>query len=259
LAGTDNAIYMDVGPVGWQLNGDENLFEKGADRRYDLPVPASFTTDDLLWIRLHKKGVGGFLNMTDGPDGAWKPSEVELLVNGESYYKVEVNQWLDRQHPFWIVEMRAFSPNTAAERFLRSLRVTPNRPLTPAQESLARLTTPFKIMGISGWLPGIVPSACATGVVRQAFVSTDGLTTIDLALRAIEVGGSTSILDGQHGIPHQRFLRVESRFGDGQGRRPGAATGMRICGAVRWDSDNEGWYEIHPRAASDLTILPNNP
>jgi hypothetical protein len=29
---------------------------------------------------------------------------------------------------------------------------------------------------------------------------------------------------------------------------------VQICGQVWWDSDKEGWYEIHPRNASDVAI-----
>jgi len=48
----------------------------------------------------------------------------------------------------------------------------------------------------------------------------------------------------------ERYLRVEYEH---KGNLvPGNDTKVRICGDLRWDTDREGWWEIHPRTKEDM-------
>src|SRR5687768_13729220 len=82
-AGTDNAVYFDVGPWSWRLNNRwRNDFERGRTDTFNLKVPEGFAADDILWLRLHKKGLFGVTGTRDGLTGAWHPGRIALLVNG---------------------------------------------------------------------------------------------------------------------------------------------------------------------------------
>src|SRR5215813_9343141 len=59
-AGTDNAVYFDIGPLSWRLNNPgHNDFEGGRTDEFDISPPHDvlLTTDDILWLRLQKKGL----------------------------------------------------------------------------------------------------------------------------------------------------------------------------------------------------------
>src|SRR5712691_12567490 len=74
-AGTDNDVYFDVGPLGWKLSSSDNDFERGDDHPYDLDLHGlDLDTDDLVWLRLQKKGIGGVLGTPDLPAGEWRPA-----------------------------------------------------------------------------------------------------------------------------------------------------------------------------------------
>lgn len=257
-SGTNNAVYFDIGPLAWKLNKrNHNDFEKGADDTYQLPLPAgtALTTADILWLRLRKKGIFGVSGTGDGLGGAWKPSRIYLIVNNVEYAEYAIERPLNSKNPEWKAELRRFTSEADAERFVFSLRLVPNSRVSWFDRRIARLTTPlFKERGISGWIRQGLPISCATGtVIRAPALSDDGLATIDLRLERIEVGDRRFVLDGQHGVPHVRFIRVEYR----RRRNPVPQSGqrVRICGEVKWDTDREGWHEIHPRGAEDVTVL----
>lgn len=266
-AGTDNDVYFDIGPLGWKLSSARNDFERGVDHTYDCPFPQDWqlTTDDVVWLRLHKKGLGGVDGTTDLPDGEWKPERIHLLVNERVWASFSINEWLaSPDHPIWIVTLRDYS---VAELFARSLRMIPNGQLRHFDEDIALITTPlFKEQGISGWqkVPSL-PLSCATGtVLYDPGRSQDSLATIDLQMERLDVGERDHFLfDGKHGINRPRFLRVEYRFREhsfpiasGQNYVPQRGERVRICGEVKWDTDQEGWYEIHPRDPSDVHLSP---
>jgi hypothetical protein len=266
LAGTDNDVYFDIGGLGWKLSRSNltsggKLRQRGSDNTHELDLHGlkDLTTDDIHWLRLQKKGVGGFTGTPDGIDGAWKPARIHLLVNHKEYVQFEINQWLDIEHPSWGLVLRPqFRP---AELFARSLRLRINDKLGSTDEGIAALTTPFKEMHISGWIQSKLPVTTAIGKIRQIGHSTDTFVTIDLELESVQVGRKTFSLDGKHRIPHQRFLRIEYRapaeavlggLGEGALR---IDQRVQIAGAVKWDTDREGHWEIHPHGPKDVKIL----
>lgn len=264
-AGTDNDVYFDIGPLAWELDTpDYDDFERGDSDTYDLPLPEDIqlTTRDIVWLRLHKKGIFGVDGTGDGLGGAWRPERIALLVNGDILHQFEINQWLDADNPVW---MQTLYPGTAEALFARSLRLLPNEPIGAFDEDVAFITTPlFKEKGISGWwkIPQL-PIACVEGtVLRPPARSTDSLATIDLQVAKLEVGGQVFTFDAPGGIAHKRYLRVEYRYRmepfpwqSGQYYVPRQGERVRICGEVKWDTDREGWYEIHPRGPDEVRPL----
>jgi hypothetical protein len=266
LAGTDNDVYFDIGGLGWKLSrsnlkGGGKLRQRGSDNTHELDLHGlkNLTTDDVLWLRLQKKGIGGFTGTPDGIDASWKPARIHLLVNHREYVQFEINQWLDSKHASWAILLRPqFGP---AELFARSLRLRIDDKLGPADEGIAALTTPFKEMHISGWIESKLPKTTAIGKIRQIGHSTDAFVTIDLDLESVQVGQKTFHLDGKHGIPHQRFLRIEYRapaeavLGGLGGGALRIGQRVQISGAVKWDTDEEGHWEIHPHGPKDVKVL----
>ncbi len=196
-AGTDNAVYFDVGPLAWKLNCFfRNDFEAGSDDTYDLKVPPGMTTDDILWVRLHKKGIFGVTGTKDGIAGAWHPESVTLLVNDVEFVKIRPTHALNSSCWYW----RAPKPdNSDLDLFARSLRIRPNDKLNFADKALGFFSTHFfKETGLSGWIAdplerecdGVfrgregdeLTVVCADGEITRRASSTDGLQTIDLRI-----------------------------------------------------------------------------
>jgi hypothetical protein len=257
-----------------------------------LLEPPYLTTDDIVLLGLQKKGIGGLYNAPDSPPGDWGPNKVTLLVNGVPYPNNScciVGQRLHHGNATWVQIVKPYPVNPAnrdEEVFVRSLRLIPHPALDKMSEDVAFLTTKFgKDRGISGWLAQPVGPTCATGKVeRTPGISNDGLATIDLSVDKIEItktlpstpaaissrsvqqaararaaAGSPKtetleyILDNKHGIPGARYLRVEYAYHGNP--VPKNQEHVRICGEVYRDTDHESWFEIHPRDASDVTML----
>ncbi len=256
LAGTDNDVYFDIGGLGWKLSkADYNDFEAGRDDTYPCPLPADMTLSptDIVWLRLQKKGIFGVTGTPDGLDGAWKPELIELIVNGAERIGFTVNRWLDEDKPIW---MRVLKPRySLSEAFAHTLRMAPNNSVGWFSELIGGLTTYlFKDNGISGWENTPVPVTCATGkVYRTPAWSTDGLATIDLQLEGVRVGNDDFVLDGRHGVEQTRYLRIEALDWIYLAHTIGDKQRVKICGDVVLDSDQEMWYEIHPRDETDIS------
>ncbi|MFJ7681135.1 hypothetical protein [Peribacillus butanolivorans] len=271
-AGTDNEVYFDVGPLGWKLFSEDNDFERGDNRTYDLDLHGlELYTDDLVWLRLHKKGSLGVSGTTDFPDGNWKPESIHLIVNGREYFSARVDEWLNSSRNFWVKFIRSYEDK---ELFVRTLRMLPNYALSNGDEKIAWVSTIFKRAGISGWLkpnvtggPNINRATAIGKVLRMPGKSTDGLATIDLQLEAIEINGSRYFVDGlkTRGISLQRYIRVEYQYKRAWPNAseeldvPSNGQRMRISGEIWWDTDEEGWYEIHPAGPEDLEWLAPPP
>ena len=264
-AGTDNAVYFDVGPWSWRLNKPwRNDFERGDTNTFKLDVPSGFTLDDVLWLRLHKKGLFGVTGTRDGFTGAWHPERITLLVNGTECNE-EVPQSLNSRFWFWR-NPNDFNPYLNPTNFVRSLRLKPNDAIRWPDKLIAFFTTPlFKRRGISGWLdcpeqkqavgmdkpceaaPKLV---CATGKLsRSPAVSTDNLATIDLLLEKLEFCSANAACDQYVDLTtnpqfaRPRYLRVEYHFK--KKKFPTNGQTVRVCGSLQWDTDREGWWEIH--------------
>lgn len=277
-AGTDDSVYFDIGPLAWRLNNPKhNDFVGGHVDQFDLPFSQDIklAKDDILWRRLQKKGVFGLTGTSDGLDGAWHPERLVLIVDGVPEPAITIKEPLNSSCWFWS-EPRAFNVRESyanATNFVRSLRMEQNCELKSFDKFIGFATTPFKKMGISGWLDcpdsrecsegkrcqtcGEMPKkVCATGQVAASATSTDGLATIDLKVSKIEFCRDGKTCEDQVELKdqvNQRFIRIEYRH---KGRRvPKCGERVRVCGKLRWDTDKEGWWEIHPCSGEDITFL----
>jgi hypothetical protein len=280
-AGTDNAVYFDIGPLSWRLNTSRhNDFEAGSVEVFQLRTPdgTPVSKKSILWLRLHKKGVGDYTGTHDGLSGAWHPTRIEVDLDGSSYAAANVRTHLNSKWWFWRgppPNGSVVNPYSSAASFFRSLRVQKNKELRPIDKVTAFLTTPlFKKNGLSGWLKcmetregshslgticGSIPErVCATGTVYYKPVkSLDGLATIDLNVDEItfcrEGNCTDTALRKDIDQERSRYLRVEYKH---KGNVvPGKDTKVRICGELRWDTDREGWWEIHPRTREDVSAI----
>ena len=275
-AGTDNAVYFDIGPLGWKLNTSlHNDFEAGSDYSFPLKFPEGLTTADILWLRFHKKGIAGVTGTKDGFDGAWHPKSITLIVNGAEYKTLPIDQPLNSRCWYWRSQ---YPDDSDLELFAHSLRMLPNKGLNFLDKTAGILTTNlFKRRGISGWLSNpaerectgsshenaryrALQPMCVTGEVIAKARSTDGLETVDLSVAKLESCPTdnrkclqTVDLDVAHGFELARYLRVENRQAH---NRVHLGNIVRICGKVRWDTDKEGWWEVHPRTSQDVQPLP---
>jgi hypothetical protein len=135
------------------------------------------------------------------------------------------------------------------EDLLGTLRPVINRPLRTLDRWSGFVTTPiFKMNGVQGWLNyGI--NLDVNGKVMQLAHSLDGMTTVDLELRRIQIGEAVPL------DVHDRFLRIEI-FGY-VGRHLQIADLkdriVEVRGTLMWDGD--GFLEIHPETAADVQIV----
>ncbi|MGA9566046.1 MAG: hypothetical protein WBS19_11030 [Candidatus Korobacteraceae bacterium] len=106
-----------------------------------------------------------------------------------------------------------------------------------------------KILGIQGWRNYHLP-AQVSGSVVQASGSTDGLYTIDLAIKQLTVGNKAVKLDSP------RFIRVEvfPLVRNGAWLPVYKDNDLCVSGTLMWDADR--FLEIHPKKAAD--ILPHS-
>jgi hypothetical protein len=283
-SGTDNAVYFDIGPLSWRLNTPRhNDFEAASIEVFELTTPDAtpVSKENILWLRLHKKGVGGYTGTHDGFDGAWHPTRIEVALDGRPYPAVNIRTPLNSKWWFWRAapaDGSVVNPYSSAASFLRTLRIQKNKELGPIDKFTGFFTTPLlKKNGLSGWLKcmerregsnslgiicGSVPErVCAVGTVYyKPAKSLDGLATIDLNVDEITFcrkGNCTdSALRTDIDQEWSRYLRAEYKH---HGNLvPGKDTKVRICGELRWDTDREGWWEIHPRTKEDVSAIALN-
>ncbi len=251
-----------------------------------LPEGETITTDDLFEFRLEKKGLGGFTHTEDGFNGGWKPESVTLFVNGQPFGETLLvlpsGQKLDKNRPAWRHLFRTIS---AEERFLLGLRVEPAQDGSNwFVQLIAGLTTEFKKLHLSGWQNGPleqyraddqftsdgdvkddppIEHVSVKGVLYNPPRSgTDGYVTLDLRLQTITIlhADGTKMaysVDTEGGIPHRahrRYIRVEYKWrkkgqpNDRRYRTERWSVGDRFYaeGKIRWDTDRNGFYEVHP-------------
>ncbi len=294
-AGTDDKIYFDVGPVGWNLPQSKGKFERNSDDTFDLSLSGvSLSTDDISRLRIQKKGVGGWTGAPDGVGGPWECQSIHLIVNKVDLGPIEINKWLQHGSPEAVVNIGNYS---VPDRFVRTLRMTANPELSAGgEESGAVFTTLGKLAGLSGWQMANVGYVYATGtVVYTPGQSSDGCATIDLKLEKIEIfdeahgyhptGKDVAILFAGKlhydytfspiGTPYTkvfsgpgadtsingpRYLRAEyfwRTYGAQTGGSPLPAAGTRVQlrGPIFIDTDKEGYYEVHPQSPTEV-IFP---
>ena len=257
----------------------------GVDRWENLPLPEqeTITTDDIFELRFEKKGLAGFTHAIDGFGGGWKPESVTLFVNGEPFGEtlsvLPSGQKLSIDRPAW---RHLFKAASAEERFILGLRVEP----IPVESNwlgqlIAGITTEFKKLRVSGWQNGpleqyraddqftsdgdakndpLIEHVSAEGVLYKPPRSgTDGYVTLDLRLQTVTIfnanGTKTEYaVNTEGGIPHRRYIRVEYKWrkkgqpNDRRYRTEKWSVGDHFYaeGSIRWDTDWNGFYEIHP-------------
>jgi hypothetical protein len=131
------------------------------------------------------------------------------------------------------------------------LRPVPNPALRRVARALGFFTTPFKRLGVLGWRDVHI-DAVAVGVVEQVATSTDHFVTTDLRLIELTANGATVELTSP------RYLRAEicaRKLRLAKAALPCEKDKVRIAGQVMWDSDGNGFLELHPQQASDVEIL----
>lgn len=269
------------------------------DRWENLPLPdgETMSIDDIFELRLEKKGLGGLTHAGDGVDGGWKPESVTLYVNGEpfggTFPILPPGEQLYWNRPAW---RHLFKPVDVQDRFLYGLRV---EPLEVEKGSgwftglIAGLTTPFKKLKISGWQNGpleqyrtndpftsdgdvkndpSIDHVAVEGVLyNPPHLGTDGYVTLDLRLETVTTysaaGAKTVAVNVENGIPHRRFIRVEYvRISSGHSNDNRYKTEKWIVGdrfyaegRVLWDTDEMGFYEVHPDFGNAFLRRLNSP
>src|SRR4030095_2907267 len=142
-------------------------------------------------------------------------------------------------------------PVEDSDDILFHLRREPNDSLGLISRSFGFLTTPFKRIGFFGWQDTGF-RVCSRGIVRQAASSTDGFRTFDMSIDSIEINGRSAK------ITRLSFIRVELCTRDvcrPPHRVPDYLEAWRLCGRLLWDSDPEGWFEIHPQSEDDVQFV----
>lgn len=189
--------------------------------------------------------------------GEWQVSSMTLIVNGRDYASYVVNDRLKQGHHSWTGTVRTMS---AEETFVNGLRVNINKE-TPGDE-FSRVTTLFKNIGISGWEQTPVPAARVVGVLRHSpSAGGDDYVSLDLELERVETRGHAFILDGNHGIAHKRYIRVEEKRRGENGvedtRYKGWKIGDRFAveGPAFRDTDRNTFFEVHPVDPSHVIPL----
>jgi hypothetical protein len=257
LAGTDNCVYMDVGPVAQQLPSDAE-FERGSTDRFTLPTSGlPLTTNDVTRLRVHKKAAFCITMPADSDaanvanffaSGDWHVDSIWLEIGGLEAIRFPIDGWLSVGWHTWEQADLRSSANKS-EALARSLRLLPNEPLNGIDKTVAFFTTPFKNAGYSGWLRTAFSEGCVTGKVMYSAASSDGFQTIDVAVESISTEGTSTVISAEL-LYGTRYLRIEHDFAHafGIGGDPvplNLGTQINACGEIWWDTDREGWYEIH--------------
>ena len=188
--------------------------------------------------------------------GQWVPSAVTLTINGRDRVSCQIRTRLKRGNSSWVGVWQNISP---AELFAYGLRVNVNEESSGLDRYVSGLSTYFKVNDVSGWAAGPVKTANVVGILQHEPSSgADGFVSLDLKLETVKVGRSTLVLDNEHGIGHARFIRIEYRHRQRNGREDDRYNqwhvGDRISasGKVERDNDRATFYEIHPEKASEI-------
>lgn len=248
-----NGAYLDIGPLSMKLCARDR-----AAFLCDVPVPPGFRVADILWFRLHKTGA---FDRDGAPGIDWYVGTMTVTVNGTAFPTIPVHQVLAQRHPVFLA--RITHETDAGKLFTMALSLRCNaHPVKTFAQVAGFLSTPlFKLRGISGWKNTRMPAMAVHGVVYRAPVpSTDGLATIDIAVTPPAVTPPGPIrppgpLPSPAPLPPfdlttLRFVRVEYLW---QARPlPKVADIVDVSGPVVRDTDDEGWFELHPTEASEV-------
>lgn len=87
-AGTDDDVTLKLSGHSWDIDSNDNDFERDSSRTYNLDPKTSFYVSDLNTITIKKS--------PDGLAGGWKLKGLKLTVNGVVVYENNnINLWLE--------------------------------------------------------------------------------------------------------------------------------------------------------------------
>jgi hypothetical protein len=231
-----NGAYFDIGPLAMKL-----CARALTAAPCGMTIPSGLRVRDILWFRLHKTGA---FDRDGAPGIDWYVGTMTVTVNGLTFPTISVHHVLAQHHPVFLA--RITQETDAAKLFTMALSLRCNaHPVKAFAQAAGFLSTPlFKLRGISGWKNTRVPTMLVHGVVYRAPVrSTDGLATIDVAVTPPGPVNPSN-------LAALRFMRVEYLW---QARRlPELADIVDVSGPVVRDTDDEGWFEVHPTKASEV-------
>ena len=135
------------------------------------------------------------------------------------------------------------SPHCAQSKVIRALDSVPQPRLTGFDMFIAKVSTPFKRRGLSGWRETYCDAYAVGLLVRDAEHSTDGFWTMDLRLSLFAIALDTL-------VPTKRFIRIEVEPHTRANTEVSAAPPrqsdcIEVSGIVVIDTDRN-FLEIHP-------------
>jgi hypothetical protein len=185
--------------------------------------------------------------------GQWKPESLTVIVNGRELASFSINERLRQGNSYWQTKIR---PMSDAEYFVQGLRVNIVKG-DGSDDYFSFIATPAaKMRGFSGWDSPVneARTVTAVGVLQHPpSFGLDAGVSLDLKLEQIVVDGRPFILDDTKGIRHERFIRVEYRFGtDERFRNWHVGDKIWVTGEIKRDRDRTTFYEIHLHDASQI-------
>jgi len=191
--------------------------------------------------------------------GQWDLHAVTVAVNGKVLSTFIVDRRLKRNDSSAISYLKPLSPE---DEFIFGLRANipqeQNEERPNSDEIAAGITTPFfKDNGISGWQPRPLAAASALGILRhKPSPGADGFVSFDLELQQVEARGR-SFKVNEIGAP--RYLRIEySNVADTRYLQWSIGTHLLVQGPVLWDTDQYGFYELHPTRRSQVSVASDS-
>jgi hypothetical protein len=148
--------------------------------------------------------------------------------------------------PCWVRCHKPIAVHSAKD-LPSALRRSSNSPLNRLDRTTGILTTYLgKMLGIQGWRDYHL-SGTVSGAVVQCAGSSDGLYTVDVAIGQLTIQGQTVAL------VNSTFIRVEVFPWVRENAPLPVKNGDEVCvsGKLMWDGD--GFLEIHPRHANEIS------
>jgi hypothetical protein len=187
--------------------------------------------------------------------GQWNLHSVSVSINGKLLTTFVVDRRLKSHASSVVSYIHPLSPEdefTFAVRANIPQEKSEHRP--NSDEYAAGITTPFfKDNGISGWQSRPLSEAKVIGILRhKPSPGLDSFVSFDLQLLQIQARGRTYEMS-QKEVP--RFLRIEyANATDTRYLQWSTGTHLIIEGPVLWDTDQYGFYELHPVKNSQVQV-----
>ena len=194
----------------------------------------------------------------------WKLERIVVLINGKEFRSYPVNHRFKQGKSSWTVTTENNMPDEY--RFLNELRVNKNTGGNSSDGISAAFTSPlFKEREISGWDDDPLGYGTIIGtLVNEPNRGYDGFVSLDMLIDTMYLNNKKFILDGKHGISHQRFIRceylrvkadnsVDNSFNDLK-----VGQHLKISGEIQRDLDRQTYFELHPINASEVQIITSD-